>query len=424
MHRYSLEHVASNVLLRDLHALAATDRSTTALLLAHIGEVKERKLYRGAAQPNMHLYCVNVLRFSEDCAHKRLQAAGAARRFPAIFGLLAEGRLHLSGICLLAPHLLPENADELITASLDRTKAAIEKVLADRFPQPDMPEVLRALPPRPIGPAAMDAAEPKTAPGQFFFSSSQALTDPETSDPSDEPAPQCSAPAPEDRVAAPQYPRVKPLAPQRYGLQLTLDEETHDLLREAQDLSPHAQGGRQILDVIRCSLRYYVRHLKQRRFAETEKPRRATKKPNSVRTIPAAVKRAVRARDGGQCTFVSEKSERCPAKGSLEYDHVKPVAKGGESTVDNLRLRCRAHNQLAAEKEYGEEFMREKRKDSRRAAAAREPSDAGRQATNSLGSPVRAPGSASTSDPMALREQAFEAIPWLRHHPGLALNAP
>lgn len=119
MHKYTLGHVANHVLLRDLTALVAQDRATTASLLAHIAEVKERKLFRRPGQPNMHAYLVNVLRLSEDAASKRLQAAGAARRFPVIFDALADGRLHLSGICLLAPHLLPENADELINGALD-----------------------------------------------------------------------------------------------------------------------------------------------------------------------------------------------------------------------------------------------------------------------------------------------------------------
>ena len=428
MHSYALEHVASNVLLRGLHALAATARSTNALLLAHIGEVKERKLYRGAAQPNMHLYCVNVLRFSEDAAHKWLQAAGAARRFPAIFGHFAVGRLHLSGICLLAPHLLPENADELITASLDGTKAGIEKVLAEKFPRPDVPEMLGAVAATPVAlPPPQVGSEPKTAPGQFFFSSSQALTDPETLESPNNSGVQQTVSPSEQPVAAPQYPIVKPLAPKRYGLQATIDEETHDLIREAQDLLAHTEGGRQVANVLRRALEFYVPHLRRRRFAQTERPRRSAKKPKSVRTIPATVKRAVKARDEGRCTFANETGERCPAKSGLEYDHVKPVAKGGETTVENLRLRCRAHNQLAAEQAYGEEFMRRKREESRHETAIRRPSSAPRAAVDRGADPARPPrhpeGTAA-SDPSALREKAYEVIPWLRNHPGPAPNAP
>jgi 5-methylcytosine-specific restriction endonuclease McrA len=47
----------------------------------------------------------------------------------------------------------------------------------------------------------------------------------------------------------------------------------------------------------------------------------------------------------------------------LEFDHIDPVACGGESTKANLRLLCRAHNQHAAERAFGAEFMERKRSD-------------------------------------------------------------
>jgi hypothetical protein len=52
----------------------------------------------------------------------------------------------------------------------------------------------------------------------------------------------------------------------------------------------------------------------------------------------------------------------------LELDHATPVAKGGESTVDNVRLRCRTHNQRAAEMAFGAGFMERKRQEARRRA--------------------------------------------------------
>src|SRR5262249_1811163 len=48
-----------------------------------------------------------------------------------------------------------------------------------------------------------------------------------------------------------------------------------------------------------------------------------------------------------------------------------PVARGGKSTLDNLRLVCRGHNQLAAERALGAGFMQKKRSE---ALAAQPPS--------------------------------------------------
>lgn len=41
----------------------------------------------------------------------------------------------------------------------------------------------------------------------------------------------------------------------------------------------------------------------------------------------------------------------------VEVDHIYPRAKGGPSTVDNCRLLCRIHNDLAARLIYGNDWM-------------------------------------------------------------------
>ncbi len=39
----------------------------------------------------------------------------------------------------------------------------------------------------------------------------------------------------------------------------------------------------------------------------------------------------------------------CAERGFLEFHHMTPFAEGGEATVANLQLRCRAHNQYEAD---------------------------------------------------------------------------
>src|SRR5947199_3788844 len=105
---YSLCHVSDRDLLRDLASSVAEDRTTTTMLLARIAEVDARRLYVPAGFPSMYLYCVHELHLSEEAARKRIHAARTARQFPAIFDAVAEGRLHLSAVIVLAPHLTPE----------------------------------------------------------------------------------------------------------------------------------------------------------------------------------------------------------------------------------------------------------------------------------------------------------------------------
>ena len=166
MRTYSLSHVPDPVLLRDLAALVARDRATTATLLAHLAEVDARRLYLPAAHPSMYSYCVHELGLSEDAAFKRIRAARTARRFPAVFEALADGRLHLSAVVRLSSYLTPENAEGLLAAAAHQRRAGLERLLAKRFPRPDLPERLEA-----IGSPVADgelAPGPVEAPGLDF----------------------------------------------------------------------------------------------------------------------------------------------------------------------------------------------------------------------------------------------------------------
>jgi len=52
-----------------------------------------------------------------------------------IFDMVADGRLHLTGVVRLVPHLTHGNAAALLEAAAHRSKAEIERLLADAFLQ-------------------------------------------------------------------------------------------------------------------------------------------------------------------------------------------------------------------------------------------------------------------------------------------------
>ncbi len=335
MSRYSLTHLPDSTLLHDLRSLVAQDRQTTALLIAHLGEVDARRLYAPAGYPCMYEYCIHELRFSEQTAFKRIRVARVAREHPVVHAMLADGRLHLSAVVMLAGYLTPENATEMLAAAAHQTKAGIEQLLADRFPQPDLPKM--------IAPLTATGNVPQLSPGTVKFSPAEL--------PPSVPAPPV-LPAPPAKVA--------PLAPERYAIQCTVDQETHHLIRYAQALLGHAVPNGDLSEVIRRAFLALIAQLERQKFAKAEHPRPCLRS-DDARHIPASVKRAVWERDQGRCTFVGENGHRCESRTRLEFDHVEPVAQGGHSTVKGLRLRCRAHNQLEAERVFGRDFVRSKR---------------------------------------------------------------
>jgi hypothetical protein len=313
MSRYSLRHLSDSALLHDFQALDGRVRGDVALLVAHLGEIDARRLYAPAGYPSMFEFCVHRMHYSEDEAYRRIRAARLARQFPAIYDLLAEGKLHLTALTLLAPYLTAENGDELLVAAVHKSKAQIEQLLAGRFPQPDLPTQIAPLMPSTYG--------GQLAPERVIFTSPE------------HPLPPTASPVPPPAPPA----RVAPLAPERYAIQCTVDWETHDLIRYAQALLGHAVPSGDLPEAIRRAFACLVGELERQKFAKTDRPR-PCRPSEHARQIPAGVKRVVWERDGGRCTFVGETGRRCESRTRLEYDHVEPVANGGHATVQGLSL--------------------------------------------------------------------------------------
>lgn len=420
MRTYVLTHLSDAVLLHDLSTLVARERTATAAVLAHIAEVDARRLYLPAGFPSMFAYCVGRLRLSEDAAYKRIQAGRTARQFPVLFEALADGRLHLTGLGLLAPRLTAANVDELLALSSHKTKAEIEVILAERFPgneRLELVEVISSTRPGPasarlsgdeangssrlgeVAPAQAANSESsriarigEVAPAQVGDNGTLGFARPGELGPihatNDEAKgrarlgelapPQVTndealglakfrevAPA---QVAASEPPsRVKPLAAKRYAVTLTIDEEGYELLRYAQALLSHHVAAGDLGRLFVHALRQAVERAEGQKFGQTYGPRMGPHRESpDPRHIPARVKRAVYERDDGRCTFVSEDGHRCASRVRLEFDHIRPVARGGRANLENLRLRCRGHNQYEAERAFGADFMRARRQAARR----------------------------------------------------------
>jgi hypothetical protein len=161
------------------------------------------------------------------------------------------------------------------------------------------------------------------------------------------------------------FPRVEPLAPQRFRVQLTVSQQIHDKLQTAQELLSHQIASNDLESLLDCLLDIALPELQKRKYAATVKPRaQEPRKGNNPRYIPNAVKQAVWERDGGRCAFVSESGHRCESRECIEFDHIEPVARGGAATVRNTRLLCHAHNQYEADRIFGSDFMSHKREKS------------------------------------------------------------
>ena len=130
-------------LLVEVRRLAGQERKATARLIAALGELDARRLYLGEGCSSLFTYCTQILHLSEHAAYGRIEAARAARKWPAILDLLADGAVHLTAIGLLAPHLTTENHQRVLGSARHKTKREVEEIVASLRPQPPVASSVR-----------------------------------------------------------------------------------------------------------------------------------------------------------------------------------------------------------------------------------------------------------------------------------------
>ena len=147
--------------------------------------------------------------------------------------------------------------------------------------------------------------------------------------------------------------RVKPVfveaqtKEERYEIKFSVSKETFEKLEAAKKLLSHALGADRSVERI-------FEALLDKCLKPVEKRQRTNLR---TRVVPKSVKQEVFKRDHCQCTYRSPDGRRCEETHYLELDHVIPHSVGGETTVENMRLVCPAHNQLLAEGYFGKSFM-------------------------------------------------------------------
>ena len=119
------------------------------------------------------------------------------------------------------------------------------------------------------------------------------------------------------------------------------------------------------MTVIETAVTEKLERLEAKRYGETKSPRKTLEETDTSpksRYMPAAVRRFVRRRDGGQCRFVNGQGRRCTERRGLEFHHEDPFGRGGDHDPEQICLMCKQHNAYLAERDYGKDVMEKYRK--------------------------------------------------------------
>jgi hypothetical protein len=311
-------------------------RRVEAELVAHIDEVDQRRLYAKKAAPSIFVYCTDFLHLSEAEAYLRIEVARASRKHPMLLEMLSDGRLHLSGISVLAPILTEANREEVLARAAYKTKEKIKELVAELAPKPDVPGKMRKLPER----------REKKQPELYDELRLDGVTSKNETPPASPP------PKPTKEV--------EPIAPARYKVSFTASAELHDKLGRLQTLMRSSGSDSDLASIIEAAVTEKLEKLESKRYGKTNRPKKNLEETDSSPTsryMPAPVKRAVYKRDNGQCAFLDDSGRRCSETRRLEFHHVQPYGRGGDHRPENIELRCKIHNLYEAELDYGKEVI-------------------------------------------------------------------
>lgn len=277
----TVSQLDNDQLLVCLKALVGRDRKNLVDLLVHLGEVDQRKLHLQAAKPSLFAYCRDELRMSEPTASKRIGAARLARRYPILLDLIGTGDLHLSGLSVLSSYLTDDNHRDLLDAARGRSKRAIERMVARRFPRPDQRPMVRKLsapdsfemagapdadPAAQQSPEGADNRRGRAVKGGLLPAKAEvgsrhggSLSPP--SGHAGAESPSGSSKSLSTRSSS------QPTAVDRYRLHLTVSASVHDKLEEARDLLSHTVPDGDLSAILDRALTLLIEQTKKKRFA-------------------------------------------------------------------------------------------------------------------------------------------------------------
>ena len=320
-----MESTSARDIDRRLADLVRSERHLVVQFVVELAGFARRELYRELGYTSLFYYCVRQLGLSKSSAFRRSEVARLIARFPVIGEQLAGGRLSIRVLVELREVLTEENHAEVLARAVDKSQEEAQLLAVEYQPKPVPRDVVRVLPlpPAPLA-FAVVSAETKALPSP-----------PEV---------------------------VKPLRPELRRLNVTVSADFIAELEQVRAALSHKCPNGDFESVVREAFRLVLERDRKRK-ALTDRPRTQSKAlGENDRYVPAAAKRAVWERDQGRCTWPMGDGDVCGSTHRLEFDHDLEVALGGKPTIGNIRLLCKSHNLMKAERHFGRDFMAKFRK--------------------------------------------------------------
>jgi len=338
-------------LVSRLAALLRNERRAMADFISELAEFDRRRCWEELGYPSLFEFLVRELGLSRGNAFYRTKAVALAQRFPEVLEALGDGKLCITSIAEAARVLTAENRTEVLPRFFHVSRQEAKLVSAEIAPRPAVPlrEIVTLAverePIAPLPPLAFSAPVPAPAASAVH--------------PLNSAASKALEPAREVRPE-PRREVNDPLTAELSRLHLTVTRDLLAKVEAARLALSHSHPGATIADILELGAEAALtREARRRALVAKPRRRRPANQPAESRSdrIPAEVRREVWRRDGGCCQWKLASGGICGSKLRLQLDHIVPKGKGGQTTVENVRVLCERHNQYAARLAYGEELM-------------------------------------------------------------------
>ncbi len=267
--------------------LAKTYLHTEAELLTVLMEMKRRRVFAELNYSGIFDYCERALRLSRAQAYYFKTVADKSEVVPELKEAIDQGELTLSEARRIAPVVTAQNQRHWIDKAKTLPQQQLEKEVTEANPKAHVKEDIR------------------------------------------------------------------PVAKEVSQLRVPVDNKTHENLSALREILSQKRGrAASLADVIA----WMAEETRERFDPERKAERRVTKvssgnassapkidKPGRS-PIPARIKHQVVLRQGWQCIYVGADGRRCNQTRWLDFHHISPLARGGRSTPENLRLLCKSHH--------------------------------------------------------------------------------
>jgi hypothetical protein len=327
----NLNHLKDKDLLTQMMRLIQSERDLLVSVLHHLREIERRRLFADLGYSSLFDYAVGELKYSEGQAGRRIAAMRLLKDLPAdaaarIETKITTGELSLSNVQQASSFFRDQSLAEPRRIINAEDKLQVLELLENKSVRAGQKELLRLSP---------EFAMPKEK--------ERVITDTAT----------------EVRFTMSDALKIK-LESVRALLGLKGANMSYAALFDAMsDLSLAALEAKKFGKKRAQSLQTDLPKEKALPSTQAVNNSAAAEAPtapsngasNNTRYIPQSIKHFVWQRDRGVCT-------NCGTRRHLNYDHVRPLALGGGTTPDNLRLLCFQCNQRAGMRTFGVDKMR------------------------------------------------------------------